>query len=109
MPELPEVETVRQGLLQGMLNKTFEDVLVRREGLRYPFPEDLATLAGTTVTNIRRHAKYLLVDLDEDGRVGKGGVVRGERWMGGPATHRRVFCLDLFGMLNCFSECLDLV
>ena len=44
MPELPEVETVRKGLIQGMLNKTFEDVLVRREGLRYPFPDDLATL-----------------------------------------------------------------
>ena len=28
MPELPEVETVRQGLLQGMLNKTFADVLI---------------------------------------------------------------------------------
>ena len=37
MPELPEVETVRQGLLQGMQGKTFEDVLIRREGLRIPF------------------------------------------------------------------------
>ena len=68
MPELPEVETVRQGLLQGMLNKTFDDVLIRKEGLRYPFPEDLPTLAGTTVIDIRRRAKYLLLDLD-DGRV----------------------------------------
>ncbi|MEC8577503.1 MAG: DNA-formamidopyrimidine glycosylase family protein, partial [Candidatus Thermoplasmatota archaeon] len=49
LPELPEVETVRQGLMQGMQGKTFEDVLIRREGLRYPFPDDLATLAGTTV------------------------------------------------------------
>lgn len=68
MPELPEVETVRQGLLQGMQGKTFEDVLIRREGLRYPFPEGLATLAGATVSDIRRRAKYLLIDLD-DGRV----------------------------------------
>ena len=65
MPELPEVETVRQGLLQGMQGKTFEDVLIRREGLRYPFPEGLATLAGTTVKDIRRRAKYLLIDLDD--------------------------------------------
>ncbi len=68
MPELPEVETVRQGLMRGMLNRTFDDVLIRREGLRYPFPEDLATLTGATVVNIRRRAKYLLIDLD-DGRV----------------------------------------
>lgn len=66
MPELPEVETVRKGLIQGMLNKTFEDVLIRREGLRYPFPDDLATLAGTTVVNVRRRAKYLLIDLSDD-------------------------------------------
>jgi len=66
MPELPEVETVRQGLLQGILNKTIQEVLIRREGLRYPFPADLATIAGTTVSGIRRRAKYLLIDLDDD-------------------------------------------
>jgi len=68
LPELPEVETVRQGLLQGILNKTVSEVLIRREGLRYPFPKDLVTVAGCTVTGIRRRAKYLLIDLD-DGRV----------------------------------------
>lgn len=68
MPELPEVETVRQGLIQGILNKTFAEILVRREGLRYPFPEGLLTLAGATITGIRRRAKYLLIDL-HDGRV----------------------------------------
>ena len=52
--------------MQGMLNKTFDDVLIRREGLRYPFPEDLATLSGASVVNIRRRAKYLLIDLDDD-------------------------------------------
>lgn len=68
MPELPEVETVRQGLLQGIQGKSIEDVLIRRSGLRYPFPEDLPTISGCTVTNIRRRAKYLLIDLD-DGRI----------------------------------------
>jgi formamidopyrimidine-DNA glycosylase len=68
MPELPEVETVRQGLIQGILGKTIDDVLIRREGLRYPFPEDLITVSGCTVQAIRRRAKYLLIDLS-DGRV----------------------------------------
>ena len=68
MPELPEVETVRQGLLQGTLNKTFADVLIRRDGLRYPFPDDLVSITGTSVVGIRRRAKYLLIDLS-DGRV----------------------------------------
>ncbi len=68
VPELPEVETVRQGLENGIGGKTIEDVLIRRSGLRYPFPEDLATVAGTTVNRLRRRAKYLLIDLS-DGRV----------------------------------------
>ena len=68
LPELPEVETVRQGLIQGLQGKTIRDVLIRREGLRFPFPDDLPTVAGTTVLDIRRRAKYLLIDLD-DGRV----------------------------------------
>jgi len=68
LPELPEVETVRQGLIQGLKGKTIQDVLIRREGLRFPFPEDLPTISGTTVTDVRRRAKYLLIDLD-DGRV----------------------------------------
>jgi len=68
VPELPEVETVRQGLVQGIVGKTIEDVLIRREGLRYPFPDDLPTIAGCTVQAIRRRAKYLLIDLS-DGRV----------------------------------------
>ncbi|MDA8839593.1 hypothetical protein N9N14_03840, partial [Candidatus Poseidonia alphae] len=63
LPELPEVETVRQGLIQGLQGKTIRDVLIRREGLRFPFPDDLPTLAGTTVVDIRRRAKYLLIDL----------------------------------------------
>lgn len=68
LPELPEVETVRQGLIQGFKGKTIRDVLIRRKGLRYPFPEDLPSITGTTVEDVRRRAKYLLIDLD-DGRV----------------------------------------
>jgi len=66
VPELPEVETVRQGLIRGIQGRTVEDVLIRRSGLRYPFPEDLPTVAGCTIVDIRRRAKYLLIDLDDD-------------------------------------------
>ena len=68
MPELPEVETVRSGLEARVVGRPIARVLVRREGLRFPFPPDLHTLAGTTVQRIRRRAKYLLLDLS-DGRV----------------------------------------
>ena len=68
MPELPEVETVRRGLERRVLGRPISDVLIRREGLRFPFPADLASISGTTVDKIRRRAKYLLLDLS-DGRV----------------------------------------
>ena len=67
MPELPEVETVRTGLSRSWVGKRIDGVDLRRAGLRFPFPEDLETrLIGRTITAIRRRAKYLLIDLDND-------------------------------------------
>ena len=67
MPELPEVETVRTGLSRSWVGKRIDGVDLRREGLRFPFPEDLEKrLIGRTITAIRRRAKYLLIDLDND-------------------------------------------
>ena len=68
MPELPEVETTRKGLASAFVGKRISGLIVRRDGLRYPFPQDFDSIIGTKVTEIRRRAKYLLIDLD-DGRV----------------------------------------
>jgi formamidopyrimidine-DNA glycosylase len=38
MPELPEVETVRQGLIPVMEGKRLANVIQRRPNLRWPFP-----------------------------------------------------------------------
>ena len=65
MPELPEVETVRTGLSSSWVGKRIDGVDLRREGLRFPFPEGLEErLTGRTVKDVRRRAKYLLIDLD---------------------------------------------
>ena len=67
MPELPEVETVRKGLSSAWIGKRIDGVELRREGLRFPFPEDLESrLVGRKVTDVRRRAKYLLIDLDNE-------------------------------------------
>ncbi len=68
MPELPEVETVRRGLQDRIVGRRIAEVVIRREGLRFPFPASLKTLSGVNVEGIRRRAKYLLLDLS-DGRV----------------------------------------
>ena len=64
MPELPEVETVRRGLLPVMEGAVIARAEVRRPDLRWPFPERMAErLTGQTVTALRRRSKYILADL----------------------------------------------
>ncbi|MDD7972072.1 bifunctional DNA-formamidopyrimidine glycosylase/DNA-(apurinic or apyrimidinic site) lyase [Roseinatronobacter alkalisoli] len=64
MPELPEVETVRRGLLPAMEGRHISRAEIRRDGLRWPFPPDMgARLDGAHVLGLRRRSKYLLVDL----------------------------------------------
>lgn len=65
MPELPEVETVRRGLDSALRGAAIKNVLLRRADLRVAFPKDFAkTLAGRTIRQIDRRAKYLLFHLD---------------------------------------------
>jgi formamidopyrimidine-DNA glycosylase len=65
MPELPEVETVRKGLLPVLKGHKFVKVETRRGNLRIPFPKGFAKrLTGRHVIRLRRRAKYLLADLD---------------------------------------------
>lgn len=65
MPELPEVETVRRGLLPVLEGRRIAAAVVRRAGLRFPFPPRFAErLTGRRVARLRRRAKYILADLD---------------------------------------------
>ena len=67
MPELPEVETVRRGLVPVLAGRRISRVIQRRPDLRFPFPDDFARrLAGRTVRGIDRRGKYLLFALDDD-------------------------------------------
>jgi formamidopyrimidine-DNA glycosylase len=64
MPELPEVETVRQGLLPVMKGKVIRETAVNFAGLRWPFPPLMAErLRDVLVLGLRRRSKYLLLDL----------------------------------------------
>lgn len=64
MPELPEVETVRRGLLPVMEGQMITQALINRPDLRWPFPPRMAErLTGAQVTALRRRSKYILADL----------------------------------------------
>lgn len=61
MPELPEVETTRRGLLP-LLNQRVSSVTVRNHGLRWPIPVNLPDLlTGQRFIELTRRAKYILV------------------------------------------------
>lgn len=67
MPELPEVETVRRGLLPVMEGRVIAAADVRRPDLRFPLPERMAErLSGARVLGLRRRSKYILADLSTD-------------------------------------------
>lgn len=67
MPELPEVETVRQGLLPALQGNRILRVDQRRPDLRFPIPQDFVSrLEGRRVVGIDRRGKYLLIRLDDD-------------------------------------------
>jgi formamidopyrimidine-DNA glycosylase len=66
MPELPEVETVRRTLAPA-LGARIIGVWDSGKGLhmgRKPPRGRLARLVGATITKLRRHGKYLLIDTD---------------------------------------------
>ena len=64
MPELPEVETVCQGLAPIFERAVIKRVEQRRHDLRFPLPERFAArLEGVRVDHLKRRAKYIQVFL----------------------------------------------
>lgn len=65
MPELPEVETTRAGLLPRILGKRIRGVEIRDRRLRWPIPANLQSLvSGRVICDVIRRGKYLLIDVE---------------------------------------------
>lgn len=64
MPELPEVEITRLGLL-SLIEQTVAEVVIRNGSLRWPITEHLpALIQGKTLRALTRRAKYILAHFD---------------------------------------------
>ena len=62
MPELPEVETTRRGLLP-LVGNVVKSVTIRHPRLRWPIPQHLLqTLPNQTLKALTRRAKYILCE-----------------------------------------------
>ena len=65
MPELPEVEVVKQSLYKKIKFKKINRVLVRNRNLRFKVPEEFEFfLKDKIINNISRKSKYLIFHLN---------------------------------------------
>ena len=65
MPELPEVEIVRQSLLKNIKGKKINKVLVRNRNLRFKLENSFEKkLKNKFISNIKRFSKYLIIELE---------------------------------------------
>lgn len=63
MPELPEVEVTRMGIMPHLQYKRIQGIEVRVTKLRWPIPSELSSLQGEEILSIGRRGKYLLLNL----------------------------------------------
>ncbi|WP_150911614.1 bifunctional DNA-formamidopyrimidine glycosylase/DNA-(apurinic or apyrimidinic site) lyase [Marinobacter halotolerans] len=71
MPELPEVETTRRGIAPHCEGQVIAGIVVRDSRLRWPVPANLPDLlAGATITEVDRRAKYLLIRVTKNDLAG---------------------------------------
>ena len=64
MPELPEVEIVRQSLNKKIKQKVVKKVLIRNRNLRSKIPLNFAKyLVGKKIIEVKRFSKYIIICL----------------------------------------------
>jgi formamidopyrimidine-DNA glycosylase len=115
MPELPEVETTVRGLAHVLRGRRIASIEARRPDLRRALPNDLGQrLTGATVTNLRRRAKYGLIDTDRGDtlvfhlgmsgrwRIDPGGIGKHDHFVVATDEGRRLALNDArrFGSLD---------
>jgi formamidopyrimidine-DNA glycosylase len=80
VPELPEVETTRRGIRRALRGRRVEAFVLKDQRLRWPVDRKLTKiLPGQRVRDVRRRAKYLLIDLDRGtliAHLGMSGSLR---------------------------------
>ena len=62
MPELPEVEIVRESLNKKIKRKIIKKVIIRNRNLRFKIPSDFESfLIGKKIIKVSRFSKYLII------------------------------------------------
>ncbi len=61
MPELPEVETIKNDLITCCLNKTVKKVYIYQNHLRYKIDKNIMNIENKKFIYIKRYSKYILI------------------------------------------------
>ncbi len=114
MPELPEVETIKRQLNTFLIGHTIQDVKINNQKI---FTGDIRNIVGAKIVGVRRFAKVLCIDLNNNHSITSHIKLTGQyiycgpnlkvtidlskKIVGGvPGTHTHViFNLDNGGML----------
>ena len=80
MPELPEVEIVRQSLNKKIKKKRIKKVIIRNRNLRFKIPLNFANfLKNKKIIKVKRFSKYLILSLSNNSycllHLGMSGTV----------------------------------
>ncbi len=86
MPELPEVEITRRGLIP-LLNQTVKNVVIRNASMRWPIPAHLPqTLINKKLLSLKRRAKYILAEFVDANNAANSGTLLLHLGMSGRIT-----------------------
>ena len=104
MPELPEVETTRRGVREAIVGHAVTAFDLREPRLRWRVEPTLVhELVGQRILDVRRRAKYLLIDLDRGSLIAHLGMSGSLRVM--PAGSPRLLH-DHYDLVLDSGQCL---
>ena len=67
MPELPEVEIVKQSLEKSIIFQKINDVLIKNRNLRFKIQNNFKNLLkNKKIVNVSRRSKYLIVHIEKE-------------------------------------------
>jgi len=105
MPELPEVETIKNAVKNTFIGARIEKATVRQPKLRESVPADFAQrIEGATIVALKRIAKYMLMELDNGLTIiwhfGMSGKIRIEQNnLTNPQKHDHLWLETSMGVL----------
>ena len=105
MPELPEVEIVRQSLNKNIKNQRIKKIIIRNRNLRFKVPVTLSKfLKNKTIKGVNRFSKYLIIVLSDNRycliHLGMSGTIHIINKKKSPSFPTLAFTIHLFYQKN---------